>query len=299
MTTQPTYHALNLANRTQFDAIATLWNEACGPTLAISNQFVTYNTHPVTGGRQVGQIAYHGEQPIGFVLTSTLSGEPSVAPGDVGWIDAMAVTPNTQNQGVGATLLTWAEQWLASQGRHSVRFGASQRPFAPGLPVELNKLSFFSHRGYTSEHTSWDTAADLAMYETPDPIRKAQEQMDASVRPGQKGEEPALLEFLRREFPGRWRFEFEEFLRVEPGAHGRVFSDYMLLWTERGVDGFCQLTFEDSRRPMERFFPYQLPRPWGQLGSVGVSAEQRGRGYGLAVVDAGLRRLRDNGSMAA
>jgi predicted N-acetyltransferase YhbS len=69
----------------------------------------------------------------------------------------------------------------------------------------------------------------------------------------------------------------------------------MLLWTDRGVDGFCLLTFEDSAQPLERFYPYQLPRPWGQLGAVGVSVDRRGRGFGAALVDAGLRRLHDNG----
>ncbi|MEZ4581603.1 MAG: hypothetical protein R3A10_08190 [Caldilineaceae bacterium] len=61
-------------------------------------------------------------------------------------------------------------------------------------------------------------------------------------------------------FPGRWRYEFEEFLRT----NGRI-SDFMVLWTADGVDGFCRLTFEDSSRPLDRFFPYTLPRPWGQL----------------------------------
>lgn len=291
MTTPPIYYDFNGTDPAHIDAIATLWNDACGPTLAISSHAVRYNTRPVTGGMVAGQLAYQAEQPIGFILASTLSGEPLVAPSEVGWIDAMAVAPAAQNQGIGSTLLAWAEQWLLRQGCRTVTFGASQRPYAPGLPVELNNLPFFTQHGYIGEHTAWDTAMNLALYETPELVFKGRPEIEGMVRPGQKGEEGALLEFLRREFPGRWRFEFEEFLREQPYR----FSDYMLIWTDRGVDGFCQLTFEDSRRPLERFFPYALPRPWGQLGSVGVSAAHRGRGYGLAVVDAGLRRLRDSG----
>ncbi len=291
MTIESTYQALRVDNPAHIEAITALWNEACGPALAISNRFVTYNTQLVQGGAQAGQIAYLGEQPIGFVLTSTLSDEPRVMASDVGWVDALAVAPAAQRQGVGSKLLAWAEQWLAQQGRQKIIFGASQRPFTPGLPVELNNLPFFSQHGYVAERTAWDTAANLAMYTTPMDLSKGRLEIDGVVRPAQKGEEAALLEFLQREFPGRWRFEFEGFMREQPYR----FSDYMLLWTERGVDGFCQLTFEDSRRPIERFFPYQLPRPWGQLGSVGVSAEQRGRGYGLALLDAGLRRLHNNG----
>ena len=114
--------------------------------------------------------------------------------------------------------------------------------------------------------------------------------LDGVVRPAQRGDEELLRAFLRREFPGRWHYDFEEHLQ----SGGRI-SDYMLLWTERGVDGFCQLTFEDSRRPLERFYPYRLPRPWGQLGAIGVSEAYQGRGYGAAVLDAGLRRLHNNG----
>ncbi len=69
------------------------------------------------------------------------------------------------------------------------------------------------------------------------------------------------MRFLGREFAGHWRVDFEDFLRLG----GRI-SDYMLLWTERGIDGFCKLTFVDSAQPIERYYPYGLPQPWGQLG---------------------------------
>jgi predicted N-acetyltransferase YhbS len=69
----------------------------------------------------------------------------------------------------------------------------------------------------------------------------------------------------------------------------------MVLWTERGIDGACQLTFEESSRPIDRFFLHSLPRPWGQLGPVGISQDRRGQGHGVALVDAGLRLLRAHG----
>jgi len=69
----------------------------------------------------------------------------------------------------------------------------------------------------------------------------------------------------------------------------------MLLWTEEGVEGACKLTFEDSAWSLGRYFPYSLPRPWGQLGFIGVAESVRGQGMGLFLLDAGLRRLRDNG----
>ena len=47
--------------------------------------------------------------------------------------------------------------------------------------------------------------------------------------------------------------------------------------------------------PLDRYFLHGLPQPWGQLGSVGVGASCRGKGYGLALIDQGLRRLQAAG----
>ena len=210
---------------------------------------------------------------------------------ELGWIDAIAVAPNVQHQGIGRALINWAESWLYDQGCRGCSVGTSMRPFTPGVPVELATSPFFVAHGYQPDGNVWDVAANLATYQRPSTVRE----IDGAVRPAQKGQEQALLDFLRREFPGRWRFESEGTIQPAVPAAAERFADYMLLWTDRGVDGFCVLTFEDSVRPMERFFPYQLPRPWGQLGSVGVSADRRGRGYGAALLDAGLRRLHNNG----
>lgn len=280
------------ADAGQVQAATKLWNSAVTMCLTISPDFMAYNATPTTGLLQEGSMAQVDGEPAGFVLASVLPTEPLASPPDLGRIDALAVTPAFQEQGIGSRLLAWAEEWLAEQGCTTVTLGSSIRPFVPGLPTELRSEAFFTQRGYTGGHEGdepthvWDVGANLASYTPPASVRE----IDGTVRPARAGDEEALFAFLRREFPGRWRYEMEEYL----GGGGRL-SDVMLLWTERGVHGFCQITFEDSPRPMERYYPYSLPRPWGQLGPIGVSEDTRGRGYGAAVLDAGLRRLRDNG----
>jgi predicted N-acetyltransferase YhbS len=168
--------------------------------------------------------------------------------------------------------------------------GASLRPFIPGVPEELNSTGFFTRHGYGTKPEwmtrEWDVAANLATYEPPRTVRE----IDGLVRPAQPRDYEAILRFLQREFPGRWRYNFEQSI-----AEGTRIADFMVLWTERGVDGCCMLTFEDSHHPIERFYPYRLPRPWGQLGSIGVSEDRRGQGFGAALLNAGLRRLHNNG----
>jgi GNAT superfamily N-acetyltransferase len=91
---------------------AAIWNAACGPDLAISPHFVEYNTRPATGAVQSGRVAIHDGRPVGFVLASALPHSPDVSPPGLGWIDAMAVLPEFQHQGIGGELLAWAEEWL-------------------------------------------------------------------------------------------------------------------------------------------------------------------------------------------
>jgi len=265
--------------------IAAIWNSACSDDLVITSNFVEYNTHPATGVIQSGQIAKLNDEPVGFVLASTLPDNPAVSPPSLGWIDAIAVLPMAQRQGIGSALLAWAEEWLKKQGCTRFRLGGSLKPFAPGLPIELNTEKFFLARGFVGGKLDWDVASDLREYAHP-PYS-----VDATMRPARTGDENAMHEFFNREFPNRWRCEFEEFLREQ----GRL-SDYHLLITERGVDGFARLTFEISERPIERFFMHRLPKPWGQLGPIGVSKDTRGKGFGGALLDAGLRYLKDCGA---
>ena len=275
-------------NSNHISALVTIWYAACGPDLAITSRFIEFNTRPATGSVQAGRLAMKSGQPVGFVLASALPKDPTVSPPETGWVDAIAVPPSAQRQGIGSELLSWAEEWLRAQGCTKARLGGSLRPFAAGLPDELNTDAFFRSRGYTGRpggEIVWDVARDLSDYE-----RRGATGPVAAIRPAQPGEENALLEFFYREFPNRWRFKFQEFLRMG----GRI-SDWMILWTERGIDGFARLTFEDSVQPLERSYPNRLPRPWGQLGPIGVSADARGKGYGGLLLDAGLVRLRDNG----
>lgn len=271
-------------NKQHLRAFVKIWNAACGPDLAINLRLAEYNTQLATGAKQAGQVAFIADQAFGFVLASALVSDPQTSPPQVGWIDAIAVDPNSQRRGIGRGLLAWAEGWLREQGCSRARLGGSLRPFVPGLPVELAKSSYFEKSGYTNDRSVWDVARDLSNY----PISGGVDL--PNLTPAKSDNAESLLEFLRREFPGRWRFEFEEFLR----ARGQM-PDYFLLRTPRSIDGFARLTFESSERPIERYYMQRLPRPWGQLGPIGVSKDLRGRGLGRALLDGALNYLRERG----
>ncbi|MBI5652825.1 MAG: GNAT family N-acetyltransferase [Chloroflexi bacterium] len=277
--------------RAHIPALVAIWNDACGANLAITQRFIEYNTRASTGAMQAGRVAMRDDQAIGFVLASALPNDPQTSPRDLGWIDALAVARQFQKQGIGNGLLAWAESFLRAQGCTRARLGGGLRPFAPGLPVELNNEKFFRARGFIALAGServWDVARDLRDYaQNPKGLQRP---FGFETRPAQPDDANALHEFFAREFPNRWRYEYEEFLR----AHAPL-TNYHLLITTRGIDGFARLTLENSERPIERFFPHALPRPWGQLGPIGISKDARGKGFGGALLDAALDYLRDQG----
>jgi predicted N-acetyltransferase YhbS len=278
------------------EAVAAVWNQACGDDLAIAPAFVAFNSQPATGGAQAGWLAIEGDAAAGFALASALPGDPATSPPETGWIDALAVAPAFQQHGIGAALLAQAEAWLAEQGCATVRLGGSLRPFAPGLPLALHSESFFLLRGYrprAHNDTVWDVACDLSEYGERAPQFTRSPMTPVRLAIARARDEQALLAFLQREFPDRWRFEFEEFRR----AGGRM-SEYSLLWRREAgrvafVDGFCRIRrrWRYGVDPLDRYFMHRLPTPWGQLGPVGVGRASRGQGLGGALVGFSLRRL--------
>jgi len=281
----PTHISFDPNDHDHHTLLAVLWNSGLGSELSISADFVRSVTRPITGGAQAGRITLVNGTPAGVILASAHPHAPPTLPRDVGWIDAIAVNPTYQRQGIGRALLAWAEEWLAAQGAATINIGCGLRHLTPGAPESA--APFFVTCGYTlADDVNWDVARNLADY-TPPPDLRA---VPAAAYPAQPGQEDILLGFLHREFPGRWTFETEEFLR----EGGRV-SDFMLLWSASGVEGVCRLSFEDSLWGLGRYYPYSLPRPWGQLGFIGVSEKVRGQGMGLFLLDAGLRRLHNTG----
>ncbi len=276
---------------THIEAVAAVWNRACGDDLAITPAFAAFNTRPATGSVQAGWLAWDGDAAAGFVLASALPSDPATSPPEIGWIDALAVTPACQRRGLGAALLAQAEAWLVGQGCRAARLGGSLRPFAPGLPLELSSEPFFQQRGYrprASDAVVWDVAADLA-----DLAAGVEALAGGWLAAARERDDPALLAFLQREFPGRWRFEFEEFRRA-----GGQMSEYSLLWRREAgrapfVAGFCRIRRRWRRGvdPLERYYMHRLPAPWGQLGPVGVGRASQGQGWGRGLMEFSLARL--------
>jgi GNAT superfamily N-acetyltransferase len=261
----------------QYDTALSIWETAAHPDYPLNARLLEHNALPCTGESVEGRLAIHNGDPLGFIL--------AYADGSTGWVGLLAVDPAARRRGIGSELLAWAETWIGEQGCKRIRIGGNLRPFFPGLPYAMREhLSFFEKRGYQTDPEQpyeYDIARSLEGYQ---PVYT--KPAGANLILMQAGQEALLLEFLQREYPGRWEFEAREFVR-----NGGRPEDYLLLWVESKVEGFCRLTREDSERPIERFYPQRLPHPWGQFGPLGISKAVRGQGLGGYMIDAAAAHL--------
>jgi GNAT superfamily N-acetyltransferase len=267
------------------DAIR-IWNAASHADYPINKRFLSYNLIPSTGEVIEGQAAIHHREVVGFVLACAVTDEPKTT---LGWVSALAVHPPAQRAGIGSELLTWAEDWLKEKGCTRVRIGGNLRPFLPGLPyVMRERVAFFEKHNYHSppgQPCEYDIARRLNDYQS-----IYSKPAHAALTPMQPGEEKLLLDFLNREYPGRWEFEAREFVK-----NGGRTTDFLLLHVHGEVHGFCRLTLPDSERPIERFYPQRLPQPWGQYGPLGLSKAVRGQGLGGYLIDSAALHMRSLG----
>jgi len=264
------------------DAIR-IWNAASHHDYPINERFLAYNIIPATGETIEGRVVIYNEEPVGFVLVCM------VQDGTLGWVSAIAVHPSAQRQGIGSELLAWAEDWLKVYDCKRIRIGGNLRPFLPGLPYVMREnAAFFEKNGYhlsSDQPYEYDIARSLKNYQSiyPKPAH-------ADLTPMNSGEEHILLEFFHREYPGRWEFEAQEFVK-----NGGRASDFLLLRVDGELQGFCRLTLLDSERPIERFYPQRLPQPWGQYGPLGLSKAVRGQGLGGYLIDAAAVHMQSLG----
>jgi GNAT superfamily N-acetyltransferase len=263
-----------------------VWNAASHANYHINERFFSYNTIPTTGEMIEGRVALNHGKTVGFALACAVPNDLSMT---IGWVSAIAVHPSVQRQGIGSELLTWAEGWLKQKGCKRIRLGGNLRPFLPGLPyIMCENAIFFEKHSYTSplhQPYEYDIARSLKDYQSiyPKPAY-------ADLAPMQAGEEQLLLDFLQREYPGRWEFEAREFVK-----QGGRSSDFLLLRVHGEVNGFCRLTLPDSERPIERFYPQRLHGPCGQFGPLGLSRIVRGQGLGGYLIDAAALHMQSLG----
>ena len=282
------------------EAVA-LWNRALGARFPMTERLWRQNVDAEPNYRAGdGLVARDPDGALaGLVLTRLfrrLDANPDLARWrGLGWVVALVVAPERQGQGLGGRLLALAEERLRQEGATRCDLGGSIAHFLPGVPADDSRdrraLRFWERHGYRPDQQVHDLRRGLRDW-APPPPPPAVRDGDYRIGPARAGQEDAILAFLGREFPGRWRYEVAQaFARSVPAGDVIVLED-----RSGAVEGFLVSWHVASPLLGTGIYWYPaLGSCYGGCGPLGIAASLRGRGLGLALVAAGVSALHRRG----
>ena len=282
------------------EAVA-LWNSALGERFPMTERLWRQNVDAEPNYRPGdGIVALAPDGSLaGLALTRDfrqLDDNPDLAHWrGLGWVVALVVAPEHQGRGLGGELLRRAEARLREQGAARCDLGGSVGHFLPGLPAgaagDERARRFWERHGYRPERQVHDLRRSLRDW-APPPPPPALRDGGYRIGPARAGQEDAILAFLAREFPGRWRYDV-----AQAFARGMPAGDIIVLEEPAGsVEGFLVSWHTDS--PMLGTGIYWYPalgERFGGCGPLGIAARLRGQGLGLALVAEGVASLHRRG----
>ena len=241
------------------------------------------------------KVAMRDGRVVGFALAKRFREE---YPGcecfkPVGYLALMAVHPDHQRRGIGSELLRIVEERFRADGAVKVVLGGSFHHVFPGIPLIPGQppasepaVAFFEARGYVLGKEVWDVRRDLAV--PPELPELSPLPAGLVLRPTRPDEASRMLDFLNREFAGRWPRDVAYHLS-QGGSAAHVFG----LFVEGEPQGFALLHPPGSPGALR----------WAgfiagisALGPIGVGSSLRGKGLGLTLLVRALEQLRDWGA---
>lgn len=252
-----------------------LWQEVFAPSWSINQERLS---KVLNGPEPQHFVARINRRIVGFAATLQSSKDGK----KIGQLAALLVRPDMQRQGIGTALHATALAHLQTTGASVLQLGSIVPRFWPGIPTGLPEaIAFFKARGWESSETVYDLVQDLSNYQTPPSIiqRVEKERITIAVTTSQNVTD--ALAFEAKEFPG-WLALYERCADL---------GDYRGILTAREEDGRVigtLIMYSQNSHPERTDLIWQdiLGENAGAIGAVGVDAQERGRGIGIALVAA-------------
>lgn len=272
-----------------------LWGQTLGSAWPLTRRmFANVVDGAATGTPGTCFVATEHGRIVGFIASAIhrpASGDRGSGSG-IGFIPVLLVAPDAQRRGIGTALHDTALDHLRSAGTRGAQLGGGLIRFWPGIPRNLPAaVAFFQARGWDCGEIGYDLLQDLRPFTTPAALQERLAKAPFRIAPGVADDMPELLAFQDREFPF-WADAYRD------AAHYGDYDDALLARDAAGrlVGALLMVT--------PRSHPDRTDAPWaelfggrlGGLGAVGVAADQRGSGVGIALVARGTEALRERGA---
>jgi len=289
------------------DDLIRLWNRSIGSSFPLDRRLyeqqirLDKDEKAIFVMRQDNEI--HGALLAKRPRRSSSSGQiPALAN-----ISFLIVDRKSRRQRIASQLLEAAELWAAGRGASRLAIGRDRYHFFPGCPAAGGSCkvpdpeaegfkaaaAFFDARGFAFApgHES-DLIADLQ--ESGSLLGGAPKLPEGfSFGAYNPQERVQLLQFFRKNFPGRWLDDTTEALDA-----GMRPKDLCILRDQKGATaGFARIYDKDS--PVigpGTYWRQLLGSEPGGLGPIGLDEDLRGRGLGLELLRLSLKELASRGT---
>jgi GNAT superfamily N-acetyltransferase len=275
--------------------LVSLWNICLGERFPMEERLLVQNLEEDPNFDPDGAFACREGGDLAAFASARVCrvplGKAGFKPGE-GWISFVLVHPEYRRKALGRIVVECALAFLKSHRARRIYAGGDPGHFFPGVPEESpGAVSFFERCGFTALGEAHDFIGRLDSLPRIDRLEKLLEDPAVSVEPLGREEIDDFLSFMRDHFGGRWLYEMERKIGIEPGP------DFLFILKVDGrFAGFANTGDEGSRfLSPGLYWRGLLRRPSGCLGPIGVAPDLRGKGLGLVLLYGSLEAMRDRG----
>jgi GNAT superfamily N-acetyltransferase len=281
----------SVVSEARIPELVELWNQEIGTDFPMTLKLFTQNSlHDTNIYYPASILAIDHGKVVGFIISKVWQEKIREVnfSKDVGWIQVLLVDQRYRHKDIGTNLLNQAEDALREAGVRKVLIGRDPWHYFPGIPLEYkNVQEWLERKGYTTLTHEYDLTS------TEDTLKNLNlpSLPNVSISLLTTDKKVAFLDFLHQCFPGRWEYEAIHYFRR--GGTGR---EFVIFEKEKRIIGFCRIN--DSASPYIAQNVYWAPlfsHELGGIGPLGIDPQERGHGYGLAIVWAGVYYLHERG----
>ena len=275
--------------------LSNLWNEEYGFIFPISYDLMNRNTYQTKGFLEENSyVAICDEMIVGFVTSKIWTHEIEVESyKSTGWISLIYVHPKFRKKGIGSELLIKVESNFKILGKKELYVGRDYQNFFPGIPMDLkSSLGWFAKRGYSCLYETNDLIKYVKNNEQLIALRPFKDGKKYEIRLSNQNDFDVLIEFMRRNYPGRWLVEVNDCFDL-------CKSNYFLCFDENNhLCGFCRFGNNETDN-----YGIGYSLTWrnrfeslGGIGPIGVEASYRKNNIAYNLLVSALNYLIEHGS---
>ncbi|KAE8373154.1 glycoside hydrolase superfamily [Aspergillus bertholletiae] len=285
---------------TDFCQVYDVWLSAL-PSYKVSadnlKEVITPPPHllPVESYHLVARTSHPESKVVGFCLLFVSKQQDPVCV----QLAALAVDPKLHGRGVGTALLAECQAWMAKTFKNSrLELGSTFPRFWPGLPIDLptEVQDFFVHRGFQLNPPvprSVDLYQDIKEFHSPEVYVTRAKQRGYTFRPLQTTDYPECIIGQEKNFSYNQAW-VQMYYKLDPSKYP---TSVMTAFDSNGkqVGWTLMLSHESPVLKSHWAFPSLCGPKTGLIGCVGVDADHRKEGIGLAMLCHAIEDMKQRG----